>query len=626
MWKIAARFILIGLIGCFVSAPVFAQQSGGEKVFKWRFQSHWPAASASFKPLKKFFDQDLRKLTGGRLQITLFPAAALVPTKELFDASRKGTVDGGTGSPAYWMTIVPIAGVAGNCPMTFREPWEGLYFHFVMGFENMLKEAHAKHNLLYYTEKIYPTAMIGKKPIHKIEDFKGYKIRSSGAIADLLRDLGAAPTMIQGSELYLSLQTGVVEGAHWGAAQGALSMKLCEVAKYYIQPNLAMAGTDVILVNKDTKPPGAGEKADNNPYRRNKNRWPDVSILVPCYNEQKGVSLTVEKCFNQTYPGRIEILVIDDGSRDYTLRIAKIFEGPFPNRSVRVFHKPNGGKADALNYGFKKATGQIILTTDGDSHMDHDAVESIVRGYRGNPHAGVVGGFVVIRNEKESPLVKLQQIEYIFTQDVFRLPQSDSASVLIIPGPMFSMGRNIAKSNEASTRTCVEDADLTHKILADDWGTVAVTDATAHTQAPTTWKAWYKQRKRWVYGQFQVWRENKNFLKRNFWGVYNYFTWLSALFITAMLITSTAALFFIGEWNFFSLLITAQTTVIFILYFVTRGMSLMRYKYGRHLIKWLPLQVIYDLVNGVLCAYLFLRYLLGWGIKIKFGPELTTIH
>jgi TRAP-type mannitol/chloroaromatic compound transport system substrate-binding protein len=251
MWKKAARFIVIGLIACFVSAPVFAQQSGGEKVFKWRFQSHWPAASASFKPLKKFFDQDLQKLTGGRLQITLFPAAALVPTKELFDACRKGTVEGGTGSPAYWMTIVPIAGVSGNCPMTFREPWEGLYFHYVMGFENMLKEAHAKYNVLYYTEKIYPTAMIGKKPIYKLEDFKGYKIRSAGAIADMLRDLGAAPTMIQGAELYLALQTGVVEGAHWGAAQGALSMKLCEVAKYYIQPNLAMSGTDVILINKD---------------------------------------------------------------------------------------------------------------------------------------------------------------------------------------------------------------------------------------------------------------------------------------------------------------------------------------------------------------------------------------
>ena len=250
MTRKLASVLFIGFLAVFLTASAFAASSEG-KVFKWRFQSHWPAASASFKPLKKYFDEDLKKLTGGRLQITLFPAAALVPTKELFDASRKGTVDGGTGSPAYWMKIVPIAGVSGNCPMTFREPWEGLYFHYVSGFEKMLREAHAKHNLLYYTEKIYPTAMIGKKPIQKIEDFKGYKIRSSGAIAELLRDLGASPALIHGSELYLSLQTGVVEGAHWGAAQGALSMKLCEVAKYYIQPNLAMSGTDVILINKD---------------------------------------------------------------------------------------------------------------------------------------------------------------------------------------------------------------------------------------------------------------------------------------------------------------------------------------------------------------------------------------
>jgi TRAP-type mannitol/chloroaromatic compound transport system substrate-binding protein len=248
--KRLASMILVGVLAFCLASTAFAQQPAG-KVFKWRFQSHWPAASASFKPLKKFFDEDLKKLTGGRLEITLFPAASLVPTKELFDATRKGTVEGGTGSPAYWMTIVPIAGVSGNCPMTFRETWEGLYFHYVMGFEDMLKEAHAQHNILYYTEKIYPTAMIGKKPIRTIEDFKGYKIRSSGAIADMLRDLGAAPTMVQGSELYLSLQTGVVDGAHWGAAQGALTMKLCEVAKYYIQPNLAMSGTDVIIINKD---------------------------------------------------------------------------------------------------------------------------------------------------------------------------------------------------------------------------------------------------------------------------------------------------------------------------------------------------------------------------------------
>jgi len=248
--KRLASVILVAVLVFCLAGTAFAQQPAG-KVFKWRFQSHWPAGSASFKPLKDWFETKLTKLTGGQLQITLYPAAALVPTKEMFDSCRKGTVDGATGSPAYWMTIVPIAGVSGNCPMTFREAWEGLYFHYVLGFEDMLKEAHAKHNVLYYTEKIYPTAMIGKKPIRKIEDFKGYKIRSSGAIADMLRDLGAAPSLIPGEELYLALQTGVVQGAHWGAAGGALTMKFCEVAKYYIQPNLAMSGTDVILINKD---------------------------------------------------------------------------------------------------------------------------------------------------------------------------------------------------------------------------------------------------------------------------------------------------------------------------------------------------------------------------------------
>jgi TRAP-type mannitol/chloroaromatic compound transport system substrate-binding protein len=93
--------------------------------------------------------------------------------------------------------------------------------------------------------------MIGKKPINKIEDFKGYKIRSSGAIADMLKELGAATSLIPGEEIYLALQTGVIDGVHWGAAQGALTMKFCEIAKYYIQPDLAMSGTDVIIINKD---------------------------------------------------------------------------------------------------------------------------------------------------------------------------------------------------------------------------------------------------------------------------------------------------------------------------------------------------------------------------------------
>lgn len=250
MGKIFFRVILAGILIIFATGFAFAQPAD-QKIYKWNFQSHLPAGSAAYKPLKDFFEQKINKLTGGRLQITFHPAGAMVPTKDIFAVCRKGTVDGATGSPIYWMNLVPVSAIAANCPMAFKTAEECLHFHFDLGFEQMMKDAHAKHNLVYFTERAYPTAMIGKRPIYKIEDFKGYKIRSSGAIAEMLRELGAATSMIPGEELYLAMQTGVVEGAHWGAARGALTMKLPEVAKYYIQPDFAVSGTDAIIINKD---------------------------------------------------------------------------------------------------------------------------------------------------------------------------------------------------------------------------------------------------------------------------------------------------------------------------------------------------------------------------------------
>jgi TRAP-type mannitol/chloroaromatic compound transport system substrate-binding protein len=248
------KWFCVLLVAVFAVSMVsigMVQQAAAQKVIKWKLQSHWPASSASFKPMKDFFEQDMVKLTDGRLQVAVHPAGALVPSKDIFGATRKGMVELATAAPIYWMSQIPIAAVAANCPMTFRSTKEGLDFHFKHGFEKMLKDAHAKHGLLYYTERIYPTALISKRPITKIEDFKGYKVRSSGAIADMLKELGASPVLIPGEEIYLSLQTGVIHGAHWGAASGALTMKFCEVAKYYIQPDLAMAGTDVIVINKE---------------------------------------------------------------------------------------------------------------------------------------------------------------------------------------------------------------------------------------------------------------------------------------------------------------------------------------------------------------------------------------
>lgn len=245
MKRLKVCLVMVFMFIFLLSGPVAGQQS----VYKWQLQSHYPASSASYQPLKTFFEKDVYKMTNGRLQVTVYPAAGLVPTKEIFGACRMGTVDAATGFPTYWMSQIPITAVAGNLPLNLNTVEEGLHFWFKMGFESMLKEAHGKHNLVYYSERVYPVALVSRKPISKIDDFKGLKIRTSGSLADFFKQLGAAPTMIPGEELYLAMQTGVIDAAHWAAAAGALSLKLPEVAKYFVQPNISIT-TDVIVFNK----------------------------------------------------------------------------------------------------------------------------------------------------------------------------------------------------------------------------------------------------------------------------------------------------------------------------------------------------------------------------------------
>jgi len=86
---------------------------------------------------------------------------------------------------------------------------------------------------------------------------------------------------------------------------------------------------------------------------------PRTLALIPAYNEEHNIARCLDSLLNSDYPkSKLEIIVIDDGSRDSTLKIAKSYE----KKGVKVFHKKNSGKANSLNYGIGRATGEIIAT------------------------------------------------------------------------------------------------------------------------------------------------------------------------------------------------------------------------------------------------------------------------
>ncbi|HEX5678917.1 MAG TPA: TRAP transporter substrate-binding protein DctP [Alcanivorax sp.] len=245
------QLVIGGSALAFATATAFSPLAqAAEDTITWKVQSHWPGASSSYEDSLKRIKRVIEERTDGKLKLELYEAGQLFKAQEIFNAVSRDVIQMGTISPAYAQDKMSLAGIASGLPFAFRNVWEAAYFHKNMGFEEMLREEAAKHNVYYSTDKVYPTEMVSKKPINSWEDFEGLKIRSSGSLQKFLTEAGAAAAYIPGGELYQALASGVVDAAHWGAAQGASSMGLYEVAKYHVQPALNIAGTDAFVVSQ----------------------------------------------------------------------------------------------------------------------------------------------------------------------------------------------------------------------------------------------------------------------------------------------------------------------------------------------------------------------------------------
>jgi TRAP-type mannitol/chloroaromatic compound transport system substrate-binding protein len=221
-----------------------------EKVIKWKLQAVYPLASPSYKAGVLRVIKKIKERTNGRLIIEPFVAGSLVPSKEIFNAVERGMIPAGVTSPAYSINKIPVMAFASTMPFNFTEVWQGQYFHKWVGFEKILQDAALKYGVYYFSDRVYPTEMVAKEPITKLADFKGRKIRSAGKLAVFLTKLGAASSYITGGEIYTAMASGVVDGGHWGAAQGALKMGFYELCKYHLKPCLNLGAPDAWVFNK----------------------------------------------------------------------------------------------------------------------------------------------------------------------------------------------------------------------------------------------------------------------------------------------------------------------------------------------------------------------------------------
>ena len=249
-----------------------------------------------------------------------------------------------------------------------------------------------------------------------------------------------------------------------------------------------------------------------------KNFNPRVTIIVPAYGEEVTIATSIKSLVNQTYKN-LEILIMDDGSKDNTYKIAKKFEGYYKGKTIKVLTKKNGGKSRALNFAIERCSGELVMCVDADSKLEDDAVELMVR-YFQDKEISAVAGSVFVSNT-HNILTKLQALEYIEGLNMVRNGQAWLKLVNIIPGPIGMFRKSaILEVGRYAHDTFAEDADLTLKLIERGHKIDFEPDAIAKTEAPDELLILLKQRYRWTRGILQAIRKHSvhlfNFSNFNF--------------------------------------------------------------------------------------------------------------
>lgn len=232
--------------------------------------------------------------------------------------------------------------------------------------------------------------------------------------------------------------------------------------------------------------------------------YPKVAIIVPAYNEEVNIVASINNLLQCDYP-HYEIILVDDGSKDNTLKIVR---AAFENTGrVRIIAKPNGGKASALNTGILASDAEYLVCIDADTKLKPDAVRIMMDTMLSDASIGAVAGTVRVGN-LVNMMTRWQHLEYVTSQNFDRKAFAAINAITVVPGAIGAFSRKaLEEAGMFTTDTLAEDCDLTIRLLRCGYRVANSSKALAYTEAPETVKQFMKQRLRWTFGVLQtIWK------------------------------------------------------------------------------------------------------------------------
>lgn len=233
-----------------VAASALLASSAIAAEFNLRMQTHYAPTSASGELAQSFIDS-VERMSAGRVKIEMFWSSALVSTVEGFDAASTGVLDGEMHGGAYQTGKNPAFQFVGDPMGGYDTPFE-LYSFFYNGggqeAANELYHANNMHLVGWWTGG--QESLSSSKPIRGLEDLKGWKFRSPpGLETEIFAELGAAPIVMDFTDIFTALETGIIDGADASSLANNVGLGLYDIVDHATYPGFHSMPVDHVTFN-----------------------------------------------------------------------------------------------------------------------------------------------------------------------------------------------------------------------------------------------------------------------------------------------------------------------------------------------------------------------------------------
>lgn len=227
-------------------AAVLTLGSANAADYEWKMATIAPENSFVFDIFAKGFTERVREYSGGRIEITPYGAGVLAHPFKVYEAVQDGTVEIGWSYGGFLVNADPTNAMFSGFPGGMGpEPFMHWYY---MGGGQELYEKFRRDEMglqgFYTGQGTTEIFAHSHKPVRTREDLAGYKHRTTGAWAAILKDkFDGAPTVTEFGEIYGMLQRKAIDGVEYAGPGGNLALGYHEIAKYIVLPGVHQPGT-----------------------------------------------------------------------------------------------------------------------------------------------------------------------------------------------------------------------------------------------------------------------------------------------------------------------------------------------------------------------------------------------